>query len=90
MKKYRTSVGRYKYNADTLVEALRYGIAEARKGFPRGGCATVWDMEKNTVIAIVTDDADGITCHRLRPRMNIDIIEAGDWDKISKDISVSR
>jgi hypothetical protein len=86
MKKYKTTGRVYA----SLYEALGQAIKTLKRSRSGRNCFEVWNTHNDTIIAIVTDDADGITCHRLRPQMNVDQLEAADWDKIAQEVSVSR
>jgi hypothetical protein len=64
----------------TLVEALRFAVTVA-KGLPSGICPIVWE-DSAIVVAVVIDDANGLTCHRLKDAAWVDDEEAEVWNLI--------
>lgn len=64
----------------TLVEGLRFAVDTA-KVISSLMPPLVWD-EAGVVVAVVTDDANGLTCHRLVPEQHVEDDDKVAWNLI--------
>ena len=88
---YEVTIGTYKTRGKrflTLVQALEYAVNQAAHE-DRLTPSMVWENSE-VVVAVVTSDVNGLTCHRLKWEGHIDDDEKEVWNLIGASPGFNR